>query len=139
MRSLTTKRQICLLAASIVLSMVSFAQSESETNTTGEESTTATVPKSSGRKAYIDPDTGELTSQPPSGQELEQGQQVFQQSTEGLVEEIHPDGSASVDLQGRFRAPLRVRKNCDGTLTSWHGGEETSEPEQLNDEKDCVD
>ena len=38
------------------------------------------------------------------------------QSTDGLVQVQNPDGSVSVDLQGRFQNVMVVRKNDDGSV-----------------------
>lgn len=122
-----------MLITALLISPLSFAQSASQSSTTENASTSESVPTSAGRKAYIDPDTGELTSQPSVYEEtLQPSRQVFQQSSAGLVEELQPDGSTTVNLQGRFRMPLMIRKNCDGSLTTWHGDEE-----QANKDLDC--
>ena len=42
---------------------------------------------------------------------------MLNKSTEGLVEEHNPDGSVSVDLQGRFQNVTVARVNQDGTVT----------------------
>jgi len=39
------------------------------------------------------------------------------QSTDGLVQVQNPDGSVSVDLQGRFQNVMVVRKNDDGSVS----------------------
>ena len=39
------------------------------------------------------------------------------QSTEGLVQAQNPDGSVSVDLQGRFQNVMMARKNDDGSVS----------------------
>ncbi len=124
-----------LLLTAVAIPTLTLAQSDTQaSNEEDSTTTTKTAPVTTGgRKAYIDPDTGELTSQPPADDKIiEPGERVFQQSSEGLVEEVRPDGSASVNLQGRFRMPLMIRKNCDGTLTTWHGDES-----QLDEEQNC--
>ncbi|MDH3695588.1 MAG: hypothetical protein OER96_13575 [Gammaproteobacteria bacterium] len=139
MHKLSAKYRLSLLLTSMVLPALSCAQSESQTNNVEDSTiTTKTAPATAGgRKAYIDPNTGELTTQPPVDQTIEQGQRVFQQSSEGLVEEIRPDGSATVNLHGRFRMPLRLRKNCDGSVTTWHGEQDPPGEQQSREEADC--
>jgi len=66
----------------------------------------------------IDPETGEL-GMPTREQwnelsDLEQ--QRLDHSSAGLVEVHHPDGSVSVDLQGRFQEFATVRIGPDGKL-----------------------
>ncbi len=42
---------------------------------------------------------------------------MLNQSTEGLVEVQHPDGSVSVDLEGRFQNVTVARINKDGSVS----------------------
>jgi hypothetical protein len=42
---------------------------------------------------------------------------MLNKSSEGLVEEQHPDGSVTVDLQRRFQSVTVARENDDGTIT----------------------
>lgn len=78
------------------------------------------------QKAYIDPDTGELTTPPPRElnelQQLQQteGKRSLEFSDEGLQVEIHPDGSESVDLQGRFQFYLHGSIDDTGKVTVGH-------------------
>jgi hypothetical protein len=53
----------------------------------------------------------------------EQSQQIVDalknnKSTDGLVEVQHPDGSVSVDLQGRFRDVVIAKRNNDGSIST---------------------
>ena len=53
----------------------------------------------------------------------EQSQQIVDalkgnKSTDGLVEVQHPDGSVSVDLQGRFQDVVIAKKNDDGSVSA---------------------
>jgi hypothetical protein len=77
----------------------------------------------SGLRAYRDPQTGRLTSQPTDAQvrDLERliGE-ALDDSTEGLEVQTAPDGSLYLDLQGRFQSVSlatvepngRVRLHC---------------------------
>jgi hypothetical protein len=59
---------------------------------------------------------GSLT--PEEARKLTEGiKPMVNQSTEGLVEVKHPDGSVSMDLQGRFQNVSVARKEADGTVT----------------------
>ena len=82
------------------------------------------LPHEAGRPAVggmligIDPETGKL-GMPTREQwnelsDLEQ--QRLDHSSAGLVEVHHPDGSVSVDLQGRFQEFATVRIGPDGKL-----------------------
>jgi len=42
---------------------------------------------------------------------------LVSQSTTGLPQVSHPDGSVSMDLQGRFQNVVVAKKEADGTLT----------------------
>ena len=55
---------------------------------------------------------------PEEAQKMAAGiQQLVSQSTEGLVQVRHPDGSVSMDLQGRFQNVLMAKKEADGKLS----------------------
>ena len=75
-------------------------------------------PAVGGMVIGIDPETGEL-GMPTREQwnelsDLER--QRLDHSSAGLVEVHHPDGSVSVDLQGRFQEFVTVRIGPDGKL-----------------------
>src|SRR5215213_10027789 len=44
-------------------------------------------------------------------------EQMTSRSSEGLVEVVHPDGTVSVDLQGRFMNVMLATAATDGALT----------------------
>ena len=75
--------------------------------------------KVGGQDVHVDSQTGEI--QPLTPQEaakLAEGlKPMLNQSTEGLVQVQHPDGSVSVDLQGRFQDVTVARVNKDGTVS----------------------
>jgi hypothetical protein len=55
---------------------------------------------------------------PEESQKMAAGiQQLVSQSADGLVENQHPDGSVSMDLQGRFQNVILAKKEADGTLS----------------------
>jgi hypothetical protein len=64
----------------------------------------------------VDPETGQLTM--PSQEQLSElaSSQAFQlnESSDGLVEVHHPDGSVSIDLQGRFQDYAVAMMGKDG-------------------------
>mgnify|MGYP001408489606 CR=1 FL=1 len=73
----------------------------------------------SGMVVVLDRDTGKarpLTAE--ESQKLAEGiKQLVNQSTEGLVQVRHADGSVSMDLQGRFQSVLLAKKEDDGTIS----------------------
>ena|GEM_PF-3929461 len=77
--------------------------------------------------AHIDPDSGKVVA--PSHEEVDAFQQAQQAeganrsesfSDQGLEVVIEPDGSESVDLQGRFRPYLQATIDEDGKITVDH-------------------
>ncbi len=92
----------------------------------GESSTPATqqnqVSNSPRQMAYIDPETGKLTSKPANSAE----QDVFQPSLtteinqEPLEEVTWDDGTVTMKLDGRFRSHLVVKKGCNGKMEMKH-------------------
>jgi hypothetical protein len=75
--------------------------------------------KVAGQDVKVDGQTGEI--QPLTPQEaakLAEGlKPMLNQSTEGLVQVPHADGSVSVDLEGRFQDVTVARVNKDGTVS----------------------
>lgn len=74
---------------------------------------------SSGMRAYIDPATGELTSQPVVPELQPRGAAAAaatSTSTQGLVEQPAPGGGVMVDLQGRFQNEMRATIGADGAM-----------------------
>jgi len=76
-------------------------------------------PGAAGMVVGIDPETGELGMPTPEQlQRISDSQQSqVDHSSAGLVEVHHPDGSVSIDLQGRFQEYATVRIGPDGKLT----------------------
>lgn len=57
-------------------------------------------------RAYLNPETGQLEMRRVSVSELEldvETREALRRDSEGLVMKHHPDGSVSVNLQGRFQ------------------------------------
>lgn len=73
----------------------------------------------SGLVVALDRETGKarpLTSE--EAQRLAAGiRALISQSTDGLVEVRHADGSVSMDLQGRFQSVMLAKKEDDGTIS----------------------
>ena len=76
---------------------------------------------------YIDPDSGQAVA--PSPEQTDALQQALQAvgkdrsknfSDEGLQVVIEPDGSESVDLQGRFQSYLHATIDKNGKITIDH-------------------
>ncbi len=75
--------------------------------------------KVAGQDVQVDSQTGrmkELT--PEEAQKMAAGlKQMVNRSTDGLVQVQHPDGSVSMDLEGRFQDVTVARVNKDGTVS----------------------
>lgn len=80
--------------------------------------TAAIPPMQSGLRIYRDAETGVVG--PPTPAEaaavVPHAEQDLNWSTTGLTEVRHADGSASVDLQGRFQEYLVARKDANGRV-----------------------
>lgn len=77
------------------------------------------TPRSAVQQLPVDAQTGQirpLTKE--EAQELAQGiKQLVNQSTDGLKSVRHPDGSVSMDLQGRFQNIAVAKRNADGRVS----------------------
>ena len=75
--------------------------------------------KVAGQDVQIDPQTGDI--QPLTAQEAEKLaaglKPMLNKSTEGLVQVQHPDGSVTMDLEGRFQNVTVARVNKDGSVS----------------------
>jgi Tfp pilus assembly protein FimT len=72
-----------------------------------------------GQDVQVDGQTGQIQQlTPEEAQKLAAGlKQMVNQSTEGLVQVQHADGSVSMDLEGRFQNVAVARVNKDGSVT----------------------
>lgn len=84
--------------------------------TTGNHFVTVKV---AGRDVQFDPQTGQIKPlTADEAQQLAAGlKTMLNKSTDGLVQEQHPDGTVSMDLQGRFQNVAVAKVNADGTLS----------------------
>ena len=76
----------------------------------------------SGLRAYVDPETGQLTSQPVTAEQKRASEAVdptFRQDDEGLQIVYFEDGSSMMDLQGRFEQATVVEVQSDASLRTY--------------------
>jgi len=75
--------------------------------------------KVAGQDVQVDSQTGQIKAlTPEEAQKLAAGLAVMvNQSTDGLVQVQHDDGSVSMDLEGRFQNVTVARVNQDGSLS----------------------
>jgi hypothetical protein len=78
-----------------------------------------TTVKVAGQDVQIDSQTGQMKPlTPEEAKKLADGLKgMLNKSSEGLVEQHNPDGSVSMDLQGRFQNVTVARVNEDGTTS----------------------
>src|SRR6266850_6018690 len=75
--------------------------------------------KVAGRDVQVDSQTGQIKPlTPQEAHQLAEGLRgMLNQSTEGLVQVKHADGSVSMDLDGHFQNVMVARRNEDGSLS----------------------
>jgi hypothetical protein len=75
--------------------------------------------KVAGQDVQLDSQTGDMKPlTPEEAEKLAAGlKPMLNQSTEGLVQIQHADGSVSMDLQGRFQNVAVARMNKDGSVS----------------------
>jgi DNA-binding protein YbaB len=78
----------------------------------------AAAPGEAGMRVSIDPETGELAPATAAQQKAldQEMQQMLSRSSEGLVEEVLPNGAVQVHLQGRFQSASVAVIDETGTL-----------------------
>ncbi len=94
-------------------------------------------PGTAGMRAYRNPETGriEVGTAPVSQPALDPDtQNALRRDAEGLVEVHHPDGSVSVDLQGRFQdvAVIHVDENGKRIICTEDADDATHALQQSN-------
>jgi hypothetical protein len=81
-----------------------------------------------GLRIYVDPETGELLSEPPPGEQLEAPAEISQAPERGEIrQEVRPDGSVVADIGDRFITELRV-EIVDGKVVTCHRSAEKPQP-----------
>ena len=75
--------------------------------------------KVAGQDIKVDTQTGQVPElTPEEAKKLAEGlKPMLNKSSEGLITVQHPDGSMSMDLQGRFQHVTVARVNKDGTVS----------------------
>jgi hypothetical protein len=95
------------------------ASQPNSTHSTQTQSTHANLSFRAGAQVPLDPQTGQVRPlTQDEAQQLAAGiKQLVNQSTDGLQSVRHPDGSVSMDLQGRFQNIAVAKLDEDGKLT----------------------
>lgn len=93
----------------------------------------AGAPCAVGQMVYIDPATGEFSTPSAAGvpmpEALRRPDPALSTSSVGLQEVVHPDGSVSVDLQGRFQSRIYGTLEPDGDVTIDHRTPADAQPQ----------
>jgi hypothetical protein len=117
------RRLGAMLGATAVVAMLAFwaiaaMRQSSATSTSTNHISTTQAPGSAGMVVALDPETG--TFGPPNAEQAkaleEQMKASLNQSDVGLEFVNHPDGSTSVDLQGRFQSMSIAQIGPDGRV-----------------------
>lgn len=101
------------------------AKDPGSTGSVAKQSATSSTAKAyisrniGGQTVQIDPQTGQVRPlTPEEARKLAEGlKELANQSTEGLQQVQHPDGSVSMDLQGRFQNVAIAKRNEDGSMS----------------------
>ena len=75
-----------------------------------------------GLRVYVDPQSGELLSQPVTAEQRQQAANadaLFNQDNSDLVPVQMPDGSTMVDLRGRFQQATVATVQADGSIRTY--------------------
>ena len=84
--------------------------------------------KTQGMRIYLDPETGEVTSQPP-GSAAAQSQKQALQAIKPAITELYetasptPGGGFMIELKDQFRSPLAATLGGDGKVSVKHQSE----------------
>lgn len=92
--------------------------SEAERSMQVAKNSNFTTVKVAGQDVQVNSQTGQIKAlTPEEARKLAAGlKQMVNQSTEGLVQVRHADGSVSMDLEGRFQNVTVARVNNDGSV-----------------------
>ena len=115
------KSRFFYFSIAVSLVTVSGCQQQNGENLTSETKQNR-VSSSPKQMAYIDPETGELTSKPGNSADLENNRpSLTTDDDQPKLEEItHPDGTVSMNLNGRFRSHLVAKIGCNGKMEMEH-------------------
>ena len=111
------------LLTSVLLASVDAAGSckSQDHDNAAEQDIALSQPAPAGRKAYIDPETGKLTSTPPPTSIRPPAAVIsdLQKARQDVPMVTHPDGEVSADISGLFMTTLEA-EIVDGKLVTCH-------------------
>ena len=106
-----------LLIVGVATAIVLAPGDSTESSAMAVSSNDVTAP---GMRAYLDPETGEVTSKidPDAAIELDAGtQNALRYDDEGLETVHHANGAVSINLDGRYQSASVVRMDENGKFT----------------------
>ncbi len=105
---------VALAAAAVVVTQLTDKTEASRTADPG------LAPGTAAMRAYLNPETGRLdvgAGPAAAAESLDPStENALRRDATGLVEVHHPDGSVSVDLQGRFQSVAVIKKTKNGNV-----------------------
>jgi hypothetical protein len=105
------------MVCGLAVAVVTLLQGDRDPHFTSSSTTSEGTPGTAALRATIDPETGSLVQgHQPTLKADPELQEILSRSTEGLVPVQHPDGSVSVNLQGRFQSASMARIDSTGKL-----------------------
>lgn len=117
---LPVKKVLAYALVSMLIFLPAIVSGQSPDAPASEDAAAPTAITSSAQRAYLDPQTGRLLREPPSGAPalaLSQKEiNMLSSSDAGLVERALPAGGYMLDLQGRFRHVAVATVADDGTI-----------------------
>ncbi|MEK6280498.1 MAG: hypothetical protein AABN95_09120 [Acidobacteriota bacterium] len=115
--SVSTVLVAILILAIGAITVLSRQKADAERKTQMANKTTFVNSKLAAQDVPVTGDAQQQELTPDEAQKLAAGlKELVNQSTEGLAEVKHADGSVSVDLEGRFQNVTVARINKDGSI-----------------------
>ena len=111
-----------LLSASIITVAVAAEKQDVAPSSKAEASAEVVAHAESGMRAYVDPETGALTSRPVTAEQRAKSHQAdagFREDTEDLQIVRRADGAIFMDLQGRFQQATVATVQSDDSIKTY--------------------
>jgi len=110
---------VLVVTAVLAIAAVTVISRQRSAPVTKKSSGNFVTVKVAGQEVQVDSQTGQMKQLTPAeARKLAAGlKQMVNQSTEGLAQVQHADGSVSMALEGRFQNVAVARVNKDGSVT----------------------
>lgn len=114
------RQVISAIVGATFLSVATLAGAAEPASKPDSTASAGTSPKGAmGMRVYVDPETGALVDRPvtPAQKNAAAAENAqFRQDDTGLKVVTHPDGSISIDLEGRFQMATEAQVSADGSV-----------------------